>query len=115
MTVDELVKLTEALVGETSVREAFIDWDSLAEDDLVLLVRFIGGERPEAGPTLREAFEGAREAARNVTAPRREYRDPGPMPDDFETDDEEFVRPPQRQDPDKPLVLKGSFDGVELP
>jgi hypothetical protein len=118
MTVEELITLTEALIGrDKTVRRVIGEWPELTDDEVALLVRFAAGERPivpqptVTGPSvslqgLQAAFEGR---------PGRVYRDPGQMPEDWEEDDTEFIERPVRQDPDRPLELRGEFDGIELP
>lgn len=61
MTTDELVDLAEALVGETTVRDAVETWNGLDDYQLALLVRFVAGERPSGTgqpPAPERAVEG---------------------------------------------------------
>ncbi len=93
MTVDELIELTERLVGETSI--TLLLEGALAEktfgwtpEQKALLVRFVAGERPVALPP--------------VTSPGPRLRQPEPQfkwtGDDLDDDDDdaEPVEPVER-------------------
>lgn len=83
MTVDELVELVEALTDGMSVadlRAGLLDVEGLSMSDqqYVLLVRFLAGERPQTSPP---------------PAGRARAYDPVPIPDELEHEDE---TPPRR-------------------
>jgi hypothetical protein len=119
MTVDELVKLTEALVGDFSITMLFegayanqlMGFDDASK---ALLVRFLAGERPEIVPvaTIPRSTHRASVGALGVTQQIQQQPD-----DDDDDDDDEFVIVPPR-DPNKPLILGGDFAAegtIQLP
>ena len=97
MRSDDLVSVLEDLLEGMAVSDLRqgIDYKpgrELSDESWGILVRFLGGERPTA------------------------ERPPAPVAPvgktwDFDDDDE----PVPARNPNEPLVLGGSFDGVELP
>jgi len=89
MTVDELIKLTEALVGNIKLSDLQFHGPtqprSIAEldpDDWMLLVRFVGGERPPVPqPTVTVPFGEIRKLL-----PDTELRAAGLIDDDDDDD-----------------------------
>lgn len=133
MTVDELIQLAEAFVGDTTIADLrrssspIIDVIAgFSDEQYALLVRFMGGERPTAPqPTVGGPFVNPWDLELLEGPPDLE-----PLPKTVEengktrrmTANERWAAAtnpnglrPEREDPDKPLTLKGEFDGVSLP
>ncbi len=98
MTIDELVSLVEDLTDGMAVSDLRqgIDYKPLADlgdEAFATLIRFVGGERVVSHPV------------------------PGPiqMPTVDELDAFDQAMQGLDRDPDEPLELGGSFDGVSLP
>lgn len=113
MTLDELVELTEAIIGDLTIQDIrgvcnFTDPGALEAPQWALLVRFLGGERP-AG---KQQFIV-------------DHQERMPVPDGFvwPADNPALLTPPpppperrpQRGRDVKQLELGGDFDGIVLP
>ena len=110
MTVDELVTLTESLLGGMTVKDFRFDADDrfpdLTDDEFVLVVRFLAGERPTercglqhfSGPPVRRdlppALTAEQFAAKQLIIDELEHEDDAQS---------------------GPKVLKGEFNGITLP
>lgn len=116
MTVDELVKLTNALLGGIELAHLRKGIDSLyigdlPDDDYALLVRFLAGERPTGSDTSRPANRdpGPRQ-------PSQELADQSLPDDEPEAPEPGVINVAIGRNERGGLVLGGQqFSGVELP
>lgn len=113
MQVDELVKLTEGIVGDLTVTAVREGWslrriDELDEATWTLLVRFVAGERPtETTHDLDSAIQTAdRSTVIPVDPERATLIKDNPVP---------LRNVAERVDDGGHLILGGDFSGVELP
>jgi hypothetical protein len=125
MTVDELVKLTEALVGDFSITMLFegayanqlMGFDDASK---ALLVRFLAGERPEVVAPDPERFgqQVGRLRERLRPASYDDY-DNGDavvvVPDDDDDDDDDFSPKKNRLNPQGRIELSEPGASIVLP
>lgn len=124
MTVDELVALVDALIGDTTVSDIRHGDTSLTDtlDDVqfILLMRFMAGERPTPAPssglTMGEWAAGvARANAIMYPDPSDPNYDPN-IPDEDEDSYWVTTRDPDGYPIDEPRpVQPNEFSGITLP
>lgn len=111
MTVDELIDLTEGLTATISLSDvrngAPVFNDMLSDEQYVILVRFLAGERPTPPPLFRDVVH-TDAAAPNI--PRRERR-LAPLDEDEAAERLAMLEELDEETPSGPIDLG---DGVTL-